>query len=140
MLAEIRHWMRRTRAMWILQKHPDSIGALIVFLEKKCRNSELLCRRQGETLHEFLLRLTLYVEERERTSEEKIGAERPETKNTEMKSPEPKSPETKSPETETSLAHGLRALIAAADRACYGRNGDLLQEFPESRKIRTFRV
>ena len=110
LLKEIRLWFDRTKAKMILRKHPDSIGALIVFLERRCRRNEALCRRPGETLRQFLNRLAVYEKEKE----DEGGKE--------------------------ALLSALERLADAADRACYGKNGNILDSFPESQMIRTFSV
>lgn len=51
------HIGRTLKGYWILLRHPDSIAALLVRLERQCARKRGLRRRQDETVREFLIRL-----------------------------------------------------------------------------------
>ena len=65
MVQEIRqHWHARC----VFRQNPSSIAALVVWLEARCSRQEVLCRKEGETLYQFLNRLADSVPEQEETS------------------------------------------------------------------------
>ena len=55
--AAIRRMRQHIRARKILRRNPDSVAAMIVWLENRTNGSEELRRKTGETLRAFLLRL-----------------------------------------------------------------------------------
>jgi len=61
LLERFRYFFReirqQIRARRLLRQNPDSVAALLVFLEAKCARSRQLRRQPGETAREFLVRL-----------------------------------------------------------------------------------
>lgn len=51
------HIGRSLKGYWVLLRHPNSIAALLVRLERQCARKRGLRRRRDETVREFLIRL-----------------------------------------------------------------------------------
>lgn len=58
----IKNLKQTLRAKRILRRHPDSVAALLVELEARCRRDSDLMRRPGETARQFLTRLAEFTE------------------------------------------------------------------------------
>ena len=57
--------VRKLRIKWMIMKHPGSVAALLIKLEKKCFKNNLFRKQEGETAREFIMRVSELTDDKE---------------------------------------------------------------------------
>ena len=128
---------QQLRAREILRRNPDSVAALLVWLEIRCRRNPDLQRRSGETVRGFLTRLADQLDiQAEEPQASQLGAQAEESQTGQLDGPAEDQGSHISSRKPDDLFQALYHLADAADAACYSQKGNWLAAFPESDTIR----